>query len=289
MNNEEKRERAFLYACGALNNNEAERFEEEVRSDIDLREETYEWQKVNEQDVRDIEQVEPPFQSYAGIMSRINEEETRPAPKHSNRGSIIGYLNWGGWAIAACAVLAFALTWQGGGPVGNESPRFTVDASSSDIVLNDLGKPGRLATLAVSNAELGLEERMMEVAELAEAYWFSREGLPPAVSEEAASDKWSDGFTIFDRKYRIGFIGVENMPEARVGKFYNVWARSGSDGRAVWAGSLPMGDASRGLFFFDLSKNEEIAPIDNAVSFFVTEDRTDRPDAPQGPVVLGDI
>jgi len=49
-----------------------------------------------------------------------------------------------------------------------------------------------------------------------------------------------------------------------------------------------MGDASRGLFFFDLSNNENIGTLDNALSFFVTEDQTERPDKPQGPVVLGD-
>ena len=289
MNNEEKREKAFLYACGALKADEIERFEEEVRVDQDLQAEAYVWQKMNEQDVRAIEQVELPFQSYTGIMSRINEEETKLAPKNANHGSVASFLNWGGWAIAACAVLAFALTWEGSEPAGNGVPRFMGDASTSDIVLNDLGKPGRPATMVVSNIDTGFEDRMMEVAELAEAYWFSREGLPPAEAEETASEQWSDGFTIFDHKYKIGFIGVENMPESRVGKFYNVWARSGADGSAVWAGSLPMGDASRGLFFFDLSNNEEIAPLGNAVSFFVTEDRTDRPDMPQGPVVLGDI
>jgi len=50
-----------------------------------------------------------------------------------------------------------------------------------------------------------------------------------------------------------------------------------------------MGDASRGLFYFDLSRNEEIAPLNNAVSFFVTEDLSDHPVTPEGPVVLGDI
>jgi len=262
MNKEEKREKAFLYAYGAMTDDESKLFEEKVREDRELQEESYAWQKVNEQAILDLEEEELPFQSYASIMGRINEEEAKTAPSNGGRGNLVSFISWSGWAVAACAALVFALNLDNSSPVSEDAPRFIVDASSNDIVLNDLGKPGRASTVAVSNVENGLEDRMMEVAELAEAYWFSREGMSAEEEEGlASSERWSDGFTIFDRKYKIGFIGVENMPESQVGKFYNVWARNASGGDAIWAGRLPMGDASRGLFYFDLSRNEELSLI----------------------------
>jgi|GEM_PF-589906 len=293
MNKEEIQEKAFMYACGALADEERDSFEDEIRGNRDVQEEAYAWQKVNEQAVLDVEQADLPFHSYAGIMKRIDAEEAQGEEEvkasASKRNTLVSFVSWSGWAVAACAAIVFAMTAERQSSGVKNDPQFVVDAPANNIVLNDLRKPGASIVSTVANVDRGLEDRMLEVADLAEAYWFSREETPVVQVDQAGDANWTDGFTIFDRKYKIGFIGVENMPEKRVGKFYNVWARSESGGNAVWAGSLPMGDASRGLFFFDLSSSEEVVPLDDAVSFFITEDHTDRPDAPQGPVVLGGI
>ena len=131
------------------------------------------------------------------------------------------------------------------------------------------------------------QDRLVELTGLAEAYWFSREGLPPEDGLDA--DAFTGGFSIYDRKIKIGVIGIENIPEGRLGTYYNVWARVAEDADPVWAGMLKSEDAGSRLAFFDLSSNETIMDRDEAVSFFVTEESQKRPERPEGRVVLSGI
>ena len=74
------------------------------------------------------------------------------------------------------------------------------------------------------------------------------------------------------------------MPREEQGKSYHVWAKTGTGAQAVRAGALPIGNESRGLFFFDLSGLPEVSSLDQ-VSFFVTEESTSEPAEP-GPMVV---
>ena len=131
---------------------------------------------------------------------------------------------------------------------------------------------------------------MLELAGLAEAYWFSREGIPDGQllgAGDAEEAQLSGGFTIFDRQYNIGFIAVENLPREAPNRSYHVWAKTDVLDEPVRAGTLPIGDESRGLFFFDLTDLPKEANAES-LSFFVTEEVNASPLTPSDVVVLSD-
>lgn len=289
MNNEDTQDKALLYAFGALPEDESEAAERELRADPELRDLALDCQRLVELDARAAPQHGAPFHAYAKIMERI-EGDPAASPARSAaapalapraaRSKIVPFLSWGGWAAAACAFVALGLTLmqdRAGGP-------------SSEIVVNEMANP-RFVPLGEPSPDTSLESRMMELAGLAEAYWFAREGVPAdqrLVAESGAEvEQLSGGFTVFDRKFGIGFIAVENLPAETAGKSYHVWAKTPAGARAVRAGALPIGDESRGLFFFDVSSLPELKSLDQ-VSFFVTEESVEAPVQPQGLVVLSD-
>lgn len=295
MNKEILEEKALLYAFGTLPDAEVEEFEALIRSDQEARAMAHDSQLVNELRALDCPSLKPPFHVYSRIMEQI-EEETVPAtvpfaepapatPTRRNKASQV--FAWSGWGIAACVALVFGIRFAG---VGGEDPRG--ETGEASIVLSNLANP-RLVAVQPPSDQIGLEDRMLELAGLAEAYWFSREGVPSEqLLEQADADveEISGGFTIFDRKYQIGFIAVENMPKEPRGKSYHVWARTDDGSKVIRAGALPIGDESRGLFFFDLSSLSENIDSLEGVNFFVTEESTEDPKKPNREmVVLSDI
>lgn len=282
MNREIIEEMATLYALGTLPEAEMESFETLIRSDRSVQQLVHECQRLNEFDARDGDMVEPPFQSYSRIMSRIDEavapkvEAPVAAPAKSR---IVPFLAWSGWGLAACAAIALGVSIFGGKPAGS---------ANADIVLNNLANP-RVVAVKPPSENVSLEDRMLELSGLAEAYWFSREGIPED-QRIASSDAdrpgpaLSGGFTIFDKAYQMGYIAVENLPREQAGKSYHVWAKTRDGTRTVRAGALPIGSESRGLFFFDLSGLPNVKSLDE-VTFFVTEESTDEPEKP-GPMVV---
>lgn len=294
MNNEIKQEKALLYALGTLPEEEIEEFEALIKSDRELQSLVHELQLLNELEVAECESVEPPFQVYSRIMATIEESKgggaTSVEQTSSNSNKIVSFLTWSGWAAAACFAIIFASNLTKTDikePVVVAAATPRPAAPASDIILNNLGNP-ILQAVKIPSEDFTLEDRMLELASLAEAYWFSREGVPSGqlLSDPSAEvEKLSGGFTIFDRKYQIGFIAVENLPQETAGKSYHVWAKTGKGSPPLRAGALPVGEDSRGLFFFDMSSVPEVASMDR-INFFVTEERSDSPETPTGMVVL---
>lgn len=282
MNNELLEEKAQLYALGLLPQSERSDFETQIREDRSTQALVHDYQQLLELDASS-EERSPSFQVYAGIMDEIDESpESAPLEGAARQGSkIASFVAWGGWAVAACVVAVFGLGLIGSG--GSSS-------AQSDIVVNNLGNP-RIVAVQTPSEDVSLEDRMLELAGLAEAYWFSREGIPSGQlleSDDTEVAQLSGGFTIFDRQYNIGFIAVENLPREAPNRSYHVWAKTAGLDAPVRAGTLPIGDQSRGLFFFDLTHLPESADRDS-LSFFVTEEESASPLKPSSVVVLSDV
>lgn len=281
MNNELIEEKAQLYALGILPESEKEEFENQIREDRELQSLVHEYQRIGELTASPTT-AEPSFQAYSRIMEEIDgpPESTEPAPAAHSK--LVSFAAWGGWATAACAAVALGVTLFGG--KGNA-------VTQSDIVLNNLANP-RIVAVQTPSEDFAVEDRMLELAGLAEAYWFSREGIPSGQLLDGQANtevaEMSGGFTIYDRRYNIGFIAVENLPIEAPNKSYHVWAKTEPTASPVRAGTLPIGDESRGLFFFDLSSLPDGASLDS-LSFFVTEEESENPVSPSQMVVLSDV
>ncbi len=285
MNSEILEDKALLYALGTLPGDEVEEFEEMLKRDGDLRALVHESQRLMELDAKSEDSSEPPFHLLSNIMAGIEgETETAsPARNPSSTGSsrVVSFLAWGGWSVAA----ALAVVFGAGLLVDSGS-----ESAKPDIVVNELSSP-RLVAVQPPSEEFGVEDRMLELAGLAEAYWFAREGVPAGQllqDPDTEVAQLTGGFTIFDREYGIGFIAVENMPRETSGKSYHVWAKSGRGAEPLRAGALPIGDQSRGLFFFDLSGMPDMESVDSA-SFFVTEEDARDPERPSDRILLSEL
>lgn len=289
MNKEELQEKALQYALGTLPETELKEMESQLKSDRELQTAVHEWQRVNEADALECEQIEPSFQIYSNVMSSLDTSPTKTAENNPvGKGPLLNMLNWSGWAAAAC--LALFLVLPANRDVSDSRQMASLaDGSESDIVLSDLGNPEHKATFAGDQDQDEFQDRLLELTGLAEAYWFSREGLPPQTEGGIDAEAFTGGFSIYDRKIKIGVIGIENIPESRLGKFYNVWAKASPDSEPVWAGMLKQEEAGSRLAFFDLSSNDTIKDMDEAISFFVTEESEQRPSQPEGKVVLSGI
>lgn len=283
MNNELIEEKAQLYALGMLPEVEREEFETQIRTDRGLQALVHDYQQLGELDASP-SLMDPPFQMYSRIMEEIDgaQARTRESQDKSSMGTLVAFVTWGGWAAAACTAFALGLSFLGGK---------SGEKSQSDIVLNNLGNP-RIVAVETPSEEFAVEDRMLELAGLAEAYWFSREGIPSGQLLEGEDDtelaELSGGFTIYDRRYNIGFIAVENLPREAPNKSYHVWAKTDPAALPVRAGTLPIGEESRGLFYFDLSNLPPDASLDS-LSFFVTEEESEDPVTPSQLVVLSDV
>lgn len=290
-NNEELHEKALQYALGTLPASEIGDFESRLESDRDLQDLVHEWQLVNEEDARDHEQLEPSFRIYSTVMSEIEGESAKGSSKAAKSGFSLGtasFLFWGGWAAAAGLAIFLSLTLAR--PSGSNAPlSASLARTASDIILDDLGDPESATAFPIDQDHDEFQDRLLELTGLAEAYWFSREGLPPEGGDRLDAQAFSGGFSIYDRKIKIGVIGIENIPKGRLGTYYNVWARVAEGSDPVWAGMLKSDDAGSRLAFFDLSSNATIMDRDEAVSFFVTEETQKRPERPEGRVVLSGI
>ena len=286
MNKEELQEKALQYALGTLPQSEEAEVEKLVSENQELRAVVYEWQQVNEADARECDQVEPSFHIYSSVMSRIDTSQESGSSRDSKaKGSPLYFLaQWGGWAAAAGIAIFSGVSLN---PVANEAP--SINPAESDIVLNELGNPEQTNLVASAGEEEEFQNRLLELTGLAEAYWFSREGLPPETDSGVDAQEFSGGFSIYDRKIKIGVIGIENIPEGRLGRYYSVWAKQSESSEPVWAGMIQQGEPASRLAFFDLSSNDTIQDSDEAISFFVTEETEKRPARPEGKIVLSGI
>ena len=286
MNKEELQEKALQYALGTLPQTEEDEVESLVSENQELRSVVYEWQQVNEADARECDQVEPSFHIYSSVMSRIDTSKgCSSLPSSKMTGSPLRFLaQWGGWAAAAGLAIFSGISMS---QVANESS--SGSPAESDIVLNELGNPQQTSLVASEGGEEEFQNRLLELTGLAEAYWFSREGLPPETDNGVDAQEFSGGFSIYDRKIKIGVIGIENIPEGRLGRYYSVWAKPSKASEPVWAGMIQQGEPASRLAFFDLSTNDTIQDSDEAISFFVTEETEKRPTRPEGKIVLSGI
>lgn len=286
MNKEELQEKSLQYALGTLPQSEEVEVERLVLENQELRSVVYEWQQVNEADANECDQVEPSFHIYSSVMSRIDTSKGgRSLPSSKMTGSPLHFLaQWGGWAAAAGLAIFSGISIS---QVANESSRG--NPTGSDIALNELGNPEQASLVASEGEEEEFQNRLLELTGLAEAYWFSREGLPPETDNGVDAQEFSGGFSIYDRKIKIGVIGIENIPEGRLGRYYSVWAKPSKASEPFWAGMIQQGEPASRLAFFDLSSNDTIKDSDEAISFFVTEETEKRPTRPEGKIVLSGI
>ena len=163
------------------------------------------------------------------------------------------------------------------------------------IVISELTNAGLQSASSNLPPTGGVELRVLELANLAEAFWSSRLGQNSGGGARAlladanlrtreSNDNRSDGFTVFDRELKVGVIAVDSLPKTQPNRPYHIWARSGPNESPVWAGSIPVGEANGGLFFFDLTDSDLIRAQN--LSFFVTQESSSTPDEPEGRVVL---
>jgi len=286
MNKEDLQEKALQYALGTLPQSEQEEVERLISEHQELRSIVYEWQQVNEADARECDKVEPSFHIYSSVMSRIDTSNgaKQPTGKGSKVSPFPFLAQWGGWAAAAgLAIFSGISMSQLATDPRNDNP------AESDIVLNELGNPDQTSLVAIDSDQEAFQNRLLELTGLAEAYWFSREGIPPDSDNGVDAQEFSSGFSIYDRKIKIGVIGIENIPEGRLGRFYSVWAKPSEGSDPVWAGMIQQGEPASRLAFFDLSSNDAIQESDEAISFFVTEETEKRPVRPEGKIVLSGI
>lgn len=289
---------AVQYALGILPRRQVHDFESQLRIDSELQEFVSDLQEVNEMDARESPVVAPPIDGYSRILEQIAPVAVQPKLTRSN---IVPFLGWAGWGLAACFAAAFFVLRS-----VSPSNQVTVadsSAGSSSIIVSELTRARPQLTSAsgtTSNPPLasgGVELRVLELANLAEAFWSSRlaedsGGGARAMLADAkvitgeSSENLSEGFTVFDRELKVGVIAVDDLPEMQPNRSYHIWARRGANEPPVWAGSIPVGEANSGMFFFDLTDSDPDLIRAQGLSFFVTQESSSTPDRPEGRVVL---
>lgn len=294
MIEEETNDLAVQYALGILPRKQVPDFESQLKVDAELQDLVSEIQRINEWDAEESPPVEAPIDGYSRILEQLT---ARPAPPSESRTNIIPFLGWAGWGLAACFAAAFFIV-RSSGP-SEVSLASVPETGSSAIIVSELtaARPSPASTSVPAPAGGGVELRVLELANLAEAFWSSRLGEASSSSARTlladarmrtpeTSPSSSEGFTVFDRELRMGVIAVDALPPAQPNRSYHIWARHGPEGTPVWAGTIPIGESDSGLFFFDLTDSTiELIQAQN-LSFFITEESTLTPEQPKGRVVL---
>ena len=298
MIDEETNDLAVQYALGVLPRRQVHDFESHLRVDSELQELVSELQEMNEMDARESPVVTPPIDGYSRILEQI-----APVAVQSNltRSNIVPFLGWAGWGLAACFAAAFFVVRSG--PRSGEVTVADSSVGSSSIIVSELTnvRPQLTSTSATASnpplASGGVELRVLELANLAEAFWSSRLGQDSGggartmladtklISRES-SENQSEGFTVFDRELKVGVIAVDSLPEIQPNRSFHIWARRGPNQPPVWAGSIPVGERDSGLFFFDLTDSDPDLIRAQNLSFFVTQESSATPSKPEGRVVL---
>jgi len=298
MIDEETNDLAVQYALGILPRRQLPDFESELRVDPDLQELVSDLQELNEMDAFESPLVDPPIDGYSRILEQLAPVALKPRITRSN---IVPFLGWAGWGLAACFAVAFFVV-RSGLPRGERSMADSA-AGASSIIVSELthARPQLTSTSAPrpspSPASGGVELRVLELANLAEAFWSSRLGQDTGggartlladtkLRARESAENRSEGFTVFDRELKVGVIAVDSLPEIQPNRSYHIWARRGADEPPVWAGSIPVGDTNSGLFFFDLTDSDPDLIRARNLSFFVTQESSPTPGKPEGRVVL---
>jgi len=285
---------AVQYALGILPRKQVPEFESHLKGDAELQDLVSDIQRINEWDAAESVPVEPPIDGYSGVLEQLS---ARPMPATEARNNLIPFLGWAGWGLAACFAAAFFII-RTSGPSEVALASAPVVGSSS-IIVSELtaARPSLTSASAPAPASGGVELRVLELANLAEAFWSSRlgEGTGGNARTMLADAKLqtgetphsnSEGFTVFDRELRMGVIAVDSLPDAQPNRSYHIWAHRGAGEPPVWAGTIPVGESDGGLFFFDMAQSAiELIQAQN-LSFFITEESSLTPDRPEGRVVL---
>lgn len=294
MIEEDTNDLAVQYALGILPRKQVPDFESQLKVDAELQDLVSDIQRINEWDAEESPSVEVPIDGYSRILEQLT---ARPAPPSETRTNIIPFLSWAGWGLAACFAAAFFMVRSSGPSEVIVASR--PEAGSSAIIVSELtaARPSLTSASVPAPAGGGVELRVLELANLAEAFWSSRLGdassgnartllADAKVRTREAVESSSEGFTVFDRELRMGVIAVDALPPAKPNRSYHIWARHGPEETPVWAGTIPIGESDGGLFFFDLTDSAvEVIQAQN-LSFFITEESTLTPDRPKGRVVL---
>ena len=289
---------AMQYALGILPRKQVPDFESQLRVDGELQDLVSEYQQINEWDARESPLAAPPVDGYSGILEQLAFGVVEPA---SHRSKMIPFLGWAGWGLAACFATAFFITRSQTPSVPALAGQPATGASS--IIVSELTNARPQLTSASSQTVLprtapgGVELRVLELANLAEAFWSSRLGedsgggarallADAKVRSREASENRSEGFTVFDRELRVGVIALDDLPEMKPNRSYHIWANGRPGEAPVWAGIIPVGESDGGMFFFDLTNSAADLIQSQNLSFFITEESSTTPQSPTGRVVL---
>ena len=292
MIDKETNDLAVQYALGILPQKQVLDFESQLRVEPDLQDLVSDFQEINEMDARESSDVAPPIDGYSRILEHIAPVAVKPKLTRSN---VVPFLGWVGWGLAACFAAAFFVV-RSGSPSG-EVTIADLSLGSSAIIVSELTNARPQLTSHLLPPPGGVELRVLELANLAEAFWSSRLGQNSGGNARAlladarlrtreTIDDRSEGFTVFDRELKVGVIAVDSLPEIQPTRSYHIWARRGTNEPPVWAGSIPVGQTNTGLFFFDLTDSDPDLIRAQNLSFFVTQESSSTPDKPEGRVVL---
>jgi anti-sigma-K factor RskA len=298
MIDQEINDSAIQYALGILPRKQVPDFESQLRTDPALQDLVSEYQQINEWDARESAVVQPPVDGYSRILERLASGAVNPVP---TRSKVVPFLGWAGWGLAASFAAAFFIARS---PVSTGSPVAAVPAAgSSSIIVSELTTARPQLTAAEATAPAlrpaagGVELRVLELANLAEAFWSSRLGedsgggarsmlADARLRSSQVGESRSEGFTVFDRELRIGVIALDDLPEMKPNRSSHIWANGGHGEAPVWAGIIPVGESNGGMFFFDLTDSAADLIQSQNLSFFITEESSSLPQKPTGRVVL---
>jgi hypothetical protein len=152
------------------------------------------------------------------------------------------------------------------------------------IVVGLDARRSAMAELPMRKSAMDTDARFVQLATLAEQYWDKPEDLPGKLPSAGEGGR---GYALYDPTSSQGFIAVQQLPVIGHGQRYHLWMLDSATGRIREAGILPLGDSSRGLYFFSVAPASEAKP--GRVDFFVTAEDAAAPEStrPTGKVVLG--
>jgi anti-sigma-K factor RskA len=298
--NPQLEELACLYVLDRLEPRERASFEASLRHDPQLASFVRELESALDQRIRALPPVEPPAGLLAQIEARIDalpagEWHGQPAGRSApaEAGPVRGpetssnlrgkpeppwaaITRWGIAALVAVGVGTIAV-WQ-----MRRAPAVAVRPFV--IVVGLDARRSAMAELPMRKSAMDTDARFVQLATLAEQYWDKPEDLPGKLPSAGEGGR---GYALYDPTSSQGFIAVQQLPVIGHGQRYHLWMLDSATGRIREAGILPLGDSSRGLYFFSVAPASEAKP--GRVDFFVTAEDAAAPEStrPTGKVVLG--
>jgi anti-sigma-K factor RskA len=260
MTREELQELASLHALGALPPEEARAFEEQLRSDPELRALHEELRDVTNALALSAPPVAPPPALKARILAAIDKpapDKIIPLTQHQ-AGRQAGS-NFIPWAVAACLVILVTIVF-----LNNTALR----ARLHDLAAEQDKSKQQTAMLQSALDELRAKDRVSQVriAMLGSLL----ESSPKAVA-----------VSVWDAEKQDGVLVVQNLAPLPADKDYQLWVIDPKQGGPVDAGVFTVDDKGTVHFRFKPRSN-----VNAAGTFAVTLEKKGGVPAPEGKMVL---